>query len=98
MLKSIFLSFASEDSGWVQQFKGENFFVRPLGNVHIVDYTKPEHVLPFGELDEWLVDTVERCAAIFVFLSENYIRKQATMIEFRAALSKCKERKAAFVP
>ena len=98
MVKSVFFSFSSKDAGWVRQFRGEEYFVRPLGLLAIEDYTAPGKALAFGFLDNWLTDKVTDCAAIFIFLSNHYLESRASKLEFDAAMARMLEKKIILVP
>jgi hypothetical protein len=97
-VKTVFFSYAGRDGGWVNQFKGERYFVKPLGNFNIFDYMVEGDTLPFGKLDEWLRDTVNECVAIFVFLSKSYLRSPACRAELEAALDRLLQAKILFIP
>jgi hypothetical protein len=97
-LPTVFLSFASEDWPWVNNFRRDEWFGDFLGAAQITDYKDPGCALPYGRLGTWITDTVEGAAAVLLFLSDSYTRKKATVNEFRATLEEAQRRKIEIVP
>jgi hypothetical protein len=91
----VFLSYASEDVNWVQQFK--QWLVGPLGNVVIVDF-KDGSNLEFGPLGSWLDARVDEAAVMVAFVSSHYTQKVWTQAEWQSGLSKTQRGQLIFVP
>lgn len=91
----VFLSYASEDVNWVDQFKG--FFVRPLGNVVVEDFMDGAN-LDFGPLGQWLDQQVDQASVMVAFVSEKYRDKEWTKAEWQAGLTNAQRGKLIFVP
>jgi hypothetical protein len=91
----VFLSYASEDRHWVKQFKG--WFCDLLGNVLIDDFLDGNN-LDFGPLHEWLNQQVDQAAVMVAFVSETYIEKDWTIIEWQRGLTQAQREKSIFVP
>jgi len=91
----VFLSYASEDRHWVKQFKG--WFCDLLGNVFVVDFLDGNN-LDFGPLEEWLNEQVDEAAVMVAFVSDSYIEKAWTIVEWQRGLTQAKREKSIFVP
>src|SRR5262249_47516870 len=91
----VFLSYASEDVNWVQQFK--RWFVEPLGNVVLIDF-KDGSALDFGPLGPWLDERAGEAAVMVAFVSCNYPEKAWTQAEWRKGLTKTHLGQLIFVP
>jgi TIR domain len=91
----IFLSYASEDVNWVQQFK--RWFVGPLGNVVVIDF-KDGSALDFGQLGPWLDQRADEAAVMVAFVSCNYPEKVWTRAEWHSGLTKTQLGQLIFVP
>jgi hypothetical protein len=91
----VFLSYASEDVNWIQQFK--RWFVMPLGNVVLVDFKDGKN-LGFGPLGPWLDQRLDEAAVMVAFVSRNYPQKAWTQAEWRKGLTKTHLGQLIFVP
>jgi len=91
----VFLSYASDDVNWVQQFK--RWLVGPLGNVAVVDF-KDGSNLEFGPLGPWLDARVDEAAVMVAFVSSHYTQKVWTQAEWQSGLSKTQRGQLIFVP
>jgi hypothetical protein len=86
MLPKIFLSYASEDYQWVQNFV--EAFNLGISGVKIQDYKAGDN-LDFGELQQWVDQNLSQATGVIAFVSEYYQKKEWTIVRagksFRAA-------------
>jgi hypothetical protein len=94
----IFISYASEDAAWKNNFTHPDWFGNLIGqNFRTIDYKMGEG-LPFGPLNEWLDEQVESAAAMVCIVSKSYIDKKYTLTEWWGALREVGKRNMIFVP
>jgi hypothetical protein len=93
----IFFSFASEDRPFVSTFTQDAWFTSQLGNVAVQDFKLGDN-LDFGELNQWIDEHVYSAAAVIVFLSKYYMRKQYPFEEFIKTISEFRRRRLIFIP
>jgi hypothetical protein len=94
----IFISYASEDASWKNNFTHSEWFGGIIGqNVKTIDYKVGEG-LPFGPLNEWLDEQVESDTAMVCIVSKSYIEKKYTLKEWWGALREVGKRNMIFVP
>jgi hypothetical protein len=95
-VRKVFLSFASEDWPWVEQFTHPGWF--NIDPAKLQNYKTGDN-LEFGELGKWIDKTVDEAAAVIAFISEHYRKKSATTVaEFDRALTGYQKRRLIFVP
>jgi hypothetical protein len=92
----IFLSYASEDFNWVQEFKQK--FTAQLGGVAVVEDFKDGCNLSFGPLERWLDKRVNEATVIIAFVSRNYYGKAWTVAEWQRGLTRAQRGQVIFVP
>jgi hypothetical protein len=91
----VFISYASENTDWVVNFKP--WFGGRLGNAYVKDYQTGDN-LPFGPLDEWLKTEIGAAGAVVMIVSKEYIAKKYTLKEWWQALCEFNRRRLVFVP
>jgi hypothetical protein len=94
---TVFLSFASEDAPWKNNFVSRDWFGDNLGPVEVLDYQLGSN-LPFGSLNEWLSHTIGSAAVFIAFISKFYVEKQYPIREWCLGLSEAARRDLLFVP
>jgi TIR domain len=94
-IPKIFLSYASEDHPWVENFV--EVFSEHAGGVKIQDF-KAGDCLEFGELQKWVDESVSEATAVIAFVSEYYQSKEWTLAEWKKTVNEYRRRRLVFVP
>jgi hypothetical protein len=94
-IPKIFLSYASEDHPWVENFV--EVFSEYIGGVKIQDFKAGDN-LEFGELQKWVDDTVSEATGVIAFVSEYYQSKEWTLAEWKKTVNEYRRRRLVFVP
>lgn len=93
----VFLSFASEDAAWKDNFIRDKWFGNFLGPVEVFDYQMGDAV-PFGPIRNKLAEHVQSAAVFIAFVSRWYIQKTAPLLEWHEALPEAIRGTLVFVP
>jgi hypothetical protein len=92
----IFLSFAREDTPWVNQFTNTAWF--QVGDtIKIENYMAGDN-LEFGGLGDWVDQQVNEAAVVIAFVSEYYQQKRWTKEELNKTLNEFRRRRLIFIP
>jgi hypothetical protein len=94
-IPKIFLSYASEDHPWVENFL--QVFSENVGGVKIQDFKAGDN-LEFGELQKWVDESVSEATAVVAFVSEYYQNKDWTLAEWKKTVNEYRRRRLLFVP
>lgn len=95
MVSRVFLSYASSNTGWVQNFCDADWFLANIGTVELVNYKEMANV---GSVKDWISDEVGASGALIAFISSDYIVSKYSNEEWRIAIDFHKKKKLVLVP
>src|SRR4051794_32973635 len=90
----VFLSFAREDTPWVNQFSR---WLQLGDAVEVENYMVGDN-LEFGRLSEWVDKRLNEATAVIAFMSEYYREKKWAQVELNRTLNEARRRRLIFVP